>query len=83
MPPPTSSRDAPKEMYEKLIQAPVERIANACDVAGLLEERTARAAEREQIKRAWRVLSRDTPRRYRSRRSGRLFGCLRFLGELT
>jgi hypothetical protein len=66
-----------------ILMAPVERIANACDVAGVLQERSVRAAEREQIKRAWRVLGRDTPRRYRSRRSGRLFGCLHFLGELT
>ena len=66
-----------------ILMAPVERIATACDVAGILHERAQRAAEREQIKRAWRVLSRDTAKPHRSRRHGRLFGCLRSLGELT
>ena len=66
-----------------ILMAPVERIAKACDVAGVLHERAERAAEREQIRRAWRALSRDTAKPHRSRRHGRLFGCLRFLGELT
>jgi hypothetical protein len=66
-----------------ILVAPLERIAKACDVAGILQERTARAAEREQIRRAWRVLSRDTRKPHRSRRPGPLFGCLRSLGELT
>jgi hypothetical protein len=66
-----------------VLMAPVERIAKACDVAGVLHQRAQRATEREQIRRAWRMLSRDTAKPRRSRRHGRLFGCLRFLGELT
>jgi DNA-binding protein len=65
-----------------VVMAPVERIAKACDVAGILRERALRAAEREEIRLAWRVLSRDTPKPHRSRRHG-LFGCFRSLGELT
>jgi hypothetical protein len=66
-----------------ILMAPVERIANACDVTGILQERAARAAERERIKRVWHVLRRETPKPHHQRRHGRLFGCLRFLGELT
>jgi hypothetical protein len=66
-----------------ILMAPVERIANACDVTGILQERAARAAERERIKRVWHVLRRETSKPYHQRRHGRLFGCLRFLGELT
>lgn len=66
-----------------IVMAPVERIAKACDVAGILHERAQRGAAREQIRHAWRVLSRDTAKPHRSRRQGRLFGCLHFLGELT
>ena len=65
-----------------IVMAPVERIAKACDVAGVLHARALRAVEREQIKRAWRMLSRDTAKPHRSRRHG-LFGCFRSLGELT
>ena len=65
-----------------ILMAPVERIAKACDVAGVLHERALRAAAREQIRHAWRVLSRDTAKPHRSRRH-RLLGCLRSLGELT
>ena len=65
------------------VMAPVERIAKTCDVAGVLHERALHAAEREQIRLAWRVLSRDTPKPHRSRRHGGLFGCFRSLGELT
>ena len=32
------------------LMAPLERIAKACDVAGILPERAARAAEREQVR---------------------------------
>ena len=66
-----------------ILMAPIERIAKTCDVAGVLHERAQRAAEREQIRHVWRILSRETPKPHRSRRHGRLFGCLRFLGELT
>ncbi len=65
-----------------ILMAPVERIANACDVAGILQERAARAAERERVKHAWRSLSRKALRPHRPRGHG-LFGCLRSLGELT
>lgn len=66
-----------------LVMAPVERIANACDVAGILSERAARATQRERVTRAWRSLSQSVEKPNRLRRHGRLFGCLRFLGELT
>ena len=66
-----------------LVMAPFERIANAADVAGVLPERAARAAERERLKHAWRALSRDLPKPHRSRRRHGMFGCLRSLGELT
>jgi hypothetical protein len=66
-----------------LVMAPVERIAKACDVAGILSERAARAAEREQVQRAWHSLSRGAPKPHRPRRHARIFGCLRFLSELT
>ena len=66
-----------------IVMAPVERLANACDVAGILPQRAARAAERAQISRAWHALSRGAPKPHRSRRHGGLFGCLRSLGELT
>jgi hypothetical protein len=65
-----------------LVMAPVERIANACDVAGLLRERAERAAERERMRRAWRSMSAGTPTAHRPRRRG-VFSCLGFLGELT
>ena len=65
-----------------IVMAPVERIAKACDVAGVLHERALRAAAREELKHAWRRLSQASPRPHRSRRHG-LFGCFRSLGELT
>ena len=65
-----------------VVMAPVERIAKACDVAGVLHERALRATERGEIRQAWRTLSQASPRSHRSRRHG-LFGCFRSLGELT
>jgi hypothetical protein len=65
------------------VMAPVERIANACDVAGILRERAARAAERERVRHAWQVIGHRAPRPHRQRRHHGLFGCLRSLGELT
>lgn len=62
--------------------APVDRIARASDVAGLLTERAARAAERERIRHAWQAISQRAGKPHRSRGHG-LFGCLRSLGELT
>jgi hypothetical protein len=66
-----------------LVMAPVERIAKASDVAGILTERAARAAERERLKRSWHLLRQSAPKPHRPRRHARLFGCLHFLGELT
>ncbi|HEY7843723.1 MAG TPA: hypothetical protein VID30_08595 [Bradyrhizobium sp.] len=66
-----------------ILMAPVERIAKACDVAGILGERAARAAERERVKHAWHSLSQKAPRPHRPHRHRSLFGCLRSLGELT
>jgi hypothetical protein len=66
-----------------VLMAPLERIANACDVAGILSERAARAAERERIRHAWPAVTERRGRPHRSRRHGGLFGCLRSLGELT
>lgn len=65
-----------------VLMAPVERIGNACDVAGLLRERAARVAERERMRRAWRSISADVRTSRRPRRRG-MFSCLGFLGELT
>ncbi len=65
-----------------IVMAPVERVAKACDVAGILHERAQRAAEREEIKHAWRTLSRASLNPHRRRPHG-LFGCFRSLGELT
>ena len=59
-----------------LMMAPVERIANACDVAGLLAARRA----------AWRAgssLYRAAGRGGRRARRHGLFGCLHYLSELT
>ena len=65
-----------------LVMAPVERIAKACDVAGLLREHATRAAERERMRRAWRSLRTRAPAPRLSHRRG-VFSCLGFLGELT
>ncbi len=66
-----------------LVMAPVERIAKACDVAGILSERAARAAERERVRGAWLAMSERAGRPHHPRRRGGLFGCLSALGELT
>lgn len=65
------------------VMAPFERIAHASDVAGILPERAARAAERERLKRAWLALREGAPKPHGSRRRHGMFGCLRALGELT
>jgi hypothetical protein len=72
-----------RRIVTHLVMAPVERIAKACDVAGILAERAARTAEREQVRHAWHALSRRAPKPHRSRRHAGLFNCLRSLGELT
>jgi hypothetical protein len=65
------------------VMAPIERLAHASDVAGILPQRAARAAERERLKRAWLALSENAPKRQRPRRRHGMFGCLRALSELT
>ena len=72
-----------RRIVTHLVMAPLERIAKACDVAGILPERAARAAEREQVRHAWHAISQRAPKPHRSRRHGGLFNCLRSLGELT
>jgi hypothetical protein len=66
-----------------ILMAPVERIARACDVAGILAQRAARAAERERVRHAWRALSANAPKPQHPRRHRSPFGCLGMLGELT
>lgn len=58
-----------------LLSAPIERIAEACDVGGVLASR--RAWRRAGLH---RVAGRES---WRSRRRRGLFGCLHYLGELT
>jgi hypothetical protein len=56
-----------------LVTEPVEGIANACDVSGILV-----------FRRAGRGLYRAAGREgQRTRRHGGLFGCLRYLSDLT
>lgn len=66
-----------------IVMAPIERIANACDVAGVLSKRATRARRRGAtlvwLSSSQRSGSRSRPTR---RRSGGL-ACLRFLNELT
>ena len=57
-------------------RAPIERIAAACDVGGLL---VARRAQRQVGASLYRAAGREGRR---LRRSG-LFGCFRYLSELT
>jgi hypothetical protein len=60
-----------------LVMVPIERIADACDVAGLLASR--RAAHRAGAS-LYRASEREG---HRLRRRGGLFGCLHYLNELT
>jgi hypothetical protein len=59
-------------LVSHLMMAPVERIADACDVAGLLAARRAGSS-------VYRAAGRGG---HRGRRHG-LFGCLHYLSELT
>jgi hypothetical protein len=59
-----------------LMVAPIERIANACDVAGLL-------AARRAMQRAGARLYEAADREGHRVRRGGLFGCLHYLSELT
>ena len=66
-----------------IVMAPIERIANASDVAGILAARRAALARRREATLLW-LNAAQGPRRGRgSRRRGGTFGCLGFLGELT
>jgi hypothetical protein len=60
-----------------LMVAPIEHIANACDVAGLL---AARRAMQRAGSRLYEAAEREG---HRLRRRGSLFGCLHYLSELT
>jgi hypothetical protein len=63
-----------------MVMAPIERIANACDVAGILPRRRA-GKKRMNTGFVMRSSIHHARRGRRShRRSG---GCLRFLGDLT
>ncbi|MGY3451024.1 hypothetical protein [Bradyrhizobium sp. USDA 4353] len=59
-----------------LVADRVERIANACDVAGLLASRRARRGAGDQLFRA-------AGREGRRKRRGGLFGCFHYLSELS
>jgi hypothetical protein len=63
-----------------IVMAPIDRIANACDVAGVLPARRVmnRAKNRPKTNLVWRSVGHGARR---GRRGGR--GCLRFLSELT
>ena len=60
-----------------LVMVPIERMADACDVAGLL---AARRAARRAGASLYRAADREG---HRLRRRGGLFGCLHYLSELT
>jgi hypothetical protein len=64
-----------------IVMAPIERIANACDVAGTLAARRAALARRRGAVVLWLSAAQGSRRGRGSRR--RAFGCLGFLGELT
>jgi hypothetical protein len=66
-----------------VVMAPVERIANASDVAGVLASRRAALAHRRAAARLWLNVAHGSRRGRGPRRRGSAFGCLGFLGELT
>jgi hypothetical protein len=67
-----------------IVMAPIDRIANACDVAGLLPVRAAQAKKQKHMQTGIVLRSFGARRRVRrSHRRGGGFGCLRFLGDLT
>jgi hypothetical protein len=65
-----------------IVMAPIERIANACDVAGILAKRQA-GKDRANAGFVMRSSIHHARRGRRSHRRGGGFGCLRFLGDLT
>jgi hypothetical protein len=67
-----------------MVMAPIERIANACDVAGILPGRRAgkvRANAGVVMRNSIHGAGQGRGRRSQRRRGG--LGCLRFLGQLT
>jgi hypothetical protein len=65
-----------------ILMAPIERIANACDVAGILPKRRA-VKKRANTGFVIHSSIHHARRGRRSHRRGGGFGCLRFLGDLT
>ena len=65
-----------------VLMAPIERIANASDVAGILASRRVVLARRREAALLWLNAAHRSQRGRGSRRVG-VFGCLGFLGELT
>ena len=65
-----------------MVMAPIERIANACDVAGILPQRRARR-NRATNGFVMRNSIHHARQGRRSHRRGGGLGCLRFLGDLT
>ena len=67
-----------------IVMAPIERLANASDVAGILATRRAALARRREATLLWLNAAQGSRRAPVSRRRrGGVFGCLGFLGELT
>ena len=68
----------------RVVMAPIERIAEACDVAGVLAmRRLASRAARAEADRARRVLNYGARNSQGARRRRGPFGCLGALAELT
>jgi hypothetical protein len=65
-----------------IVMAPIERIANASDVAGMLAARKAAQMRRRGAGAPWLNAAHGSRRRHGARRGG-VFGCLGFLGDLT
>jgi hypothetical protein len=63
--------------------APIERIANASDVAGILVSRRTALARRREAALLWLNAAHRSRGGRSPRRRGGAFGCLGFLGELT
>ena len=66
-----------------IVMTPIERIANAADVAGILVARRRARERRRDAALLWRNAAHGSRRGHSSRRRNRVFGCLGFLGELT
>jgi hypothetical protein len=66
-----------------IVMAPIERIANACDVAGILPKRRAVNANRRSPGFVMHSSIHHARRGRRPQRRGGGLRCLRFLGDLT